>query len=236
MAGVDVGVLGIVHEGGGASRVGLGWFDEFFVGVCEGGGLVDCVGEVCLEANLASKRPGAFHTWVVGERSEKGVVGGGEVFVYRVFWADSVGGQVVDGRKGGSLKFEDEAADSFGVKFDNDGRGGGVLLGGNGEGIGEDEVGRGNGVPRNVTGLFGCFEDGANNLAVHNGGDLGGWGGGGDGESEDAKGVGAKRLVHSVHFLGELIYDGVLFSKLLAEGCVVLHESADGLFQDVNLG
>ncbi len=36
---------------------GWGWggFDEFFVGVCEGGGLVDCVGEVCLEAYLASK-------------------------------------------------------------------------------------------------------------------------------------------------------------------------------------
>jgi len=71
------------------------------------------------------------------------VVGGGEVFVYRVFGADSVGGKVVDGREGGSLEFEDEAADSFGVEFDNDGRGGGVLLGGNGEGIGEDEVGGG---------------------------------------------------------------------------------------------
>ncbi len=47
--------------------MGLGGFDEFFVGVGEGGGLVDCVGEVRLEANLASKGPGAFHTRVVGE-------------------------------------------------------------------------------------------------------------------------------------------------------------------------
>jgi hypothetical protein len=55
VAGAGVGGLGIVHEGGGAGGMGLGWFDEFFVGVCEGGGLVDCVGEVCLEAYLASK-------------------------------------------------------------------------------------------------------------------------------------------------------------------------------------
>ena len=64
--GLDVG-LGVVHEGGGARGVRLGRFDEFFIGVCEGGGLVDCIGEVRLESNLASKGPGAFHSGVIGE-------------------------------------------------------------------------------------------------------------------------------------------------------------------------
>jgi len=119
------------------------------------------------------------------------VVGGSEVFIYRVLRADAVGGEVVDCGEGGSLEFEDEAADSFRVKFDNNGGGGGVLLGGNGEDVGEDEVGRGDSVRREVAGLFSGLEDGADDLTIDNGGDLGGWGGGSDGESEDAKGVGA---------------------------------------------
>ena len=117
------------------------------------------------------------------------MVGGSEVFIYRVLRADAVGGEVVDCGEGGSLEFEDEAADSFRVKFDNNGGGGGVLLGGNGEDVGEDEVGRGDSVRREVAGLFSGLEDGADDLTIDNGGDLGGWGGGSDGESEDAKGV-----------------------------------------------
>ncbi len=59
--------LGIVHEGCRARGVRQGGPDELFVGVREGGSLVNCVRSVGFKANLTSKGPGGFHTGVVGE-------------------------------------------------------------------------------------------------------------------------------------------------------------------------
>ena len=117
------------------------------------------------------------------------MVGGSEVFIYRELRADSVGGEVVDRGEGGSLEFEDEAADSFGVKFDNNGGGGGVLLGGNGEGIGEDKVTGRDRVRGYVASLLRSDEDGADDLLVDDVGDLRGWSGGRNRESVDAEGI-----------------------------------------------
>ena len=94
--------------------------------------------------------------------------------------------------QGGALELEDKAADGVRVEFDNDGGRGGVFLGGDGEGTGEDEVAGRDGIHGNVTSLFRSIEDRADDLTVDDVGDLGGWSGGGNGESVYVKGVRAK--------------------------------------------
>ena len=106
------GVVGVV---GGAvvSRVGGGGLDELIEGVGEGGGLVDGVAGVCLKADLSAEGPSGLDPGVVRKGSKEGMVGGSEVFVNGVLWANSVGGKISGGGKGIAFVLEDETADEF---------------------------------------------------------------------------------------------------------------------------
>ncbi len=93
--------------GGGADgRVG----NQAIIGVGEILDLEDSLRLVRFEANLAAIRPDTFYTWVVGQRAEHGVIGGGKIFKDGVSVADAMGGEVCVFGQGIFLMLEDEIA------------------------------------------------------------------------------------------------------------------------------
>ena len=93
--------------GGGADgRVG----DQTVIGVRKILNLEDSLRLVCFEADLAAIRPDTFDTWVVGQRAEHGMVGGGEIFEYGVSVADAMGSEVCVFGQSIFLVLEDEIA------------------------------------------------------------------------------------------------------------------------------
>jgi len=100
------------------------------------------------------------------------------------------------------LVFEHNRADQLRVELHDDGRAVAVL-GGNGEGVGDDGVGGEDRVLGDVSGLLGGLEGWEEDLLVDGVDDSRGGGLGGDGQAEDAEGVGAGGLVEAVELVGE---------------------------------
>ena len=125
-----------------------------------------------------------------------------KVFVDGVFLSDAVFLEVGGGGQSVFFVFKDESTDVFREQLDNNRWGRRILLGRDGERVGDGGVkGRGS-VTGEITTLFGGGEDGKYNLLVDNVENFSRGGRVGDRQSMDAQGICTKRLVQMVHLLG----------------------------------